>query len=63
MFNPPIAWVLTAIEILLGGWVVSLGFPVFGGVLMGAAAGSFVTRATVGRKIRKVISEVREELL
>jgi hypothetical protein len=62
MFNPPIAWALTAIEILLGGWVVSLGFPVLGGVMMGAAAGSFMTRAATARRVRKVLREVREEL-
>ena len=55
MFNPPIAWVLTAAEIVLGSWVVSLGYPVFGGLIMGLAAGSFLSRATMPALIARLI--------
>jgi amino acid permease len=55
LFNPPIAWVLTLAEMMLGSWICSLGYPVVGGFIMGSAAGSFFTRATMPRHIARLL--------
>ena len=56
-FNPPIVWVLTAAEIALGGLVVSWGYPVTGGVIMGLAAGAFVTRANIPWHVARLLRD------
>lgn len=54
MFNPPIVWLLTAAEIVFGDFVTSWGYPTFGGVIMGLAAGAFITRATMPAHILRL---------
>jgi membrane associated rhomboid family serine protease len=54
-FNPPLAWALTAAEIMLGGWVASVGYPVIGGFIMGCAAGAFMARARFADQLRRLV--------
>lgn len=61
MFNPPIAWALTAAEIAFGGWVSSIGYPTLGGIIMGLAAGCFITRASIPRHIAQALREDNRE--
>lgn len=61
MFNPPIVWALTAGEIAFGSWVVSLGYPVVGGLIMGLAAGAFLSRATMPLHIARLLRKSESE--
>lgn len=58
MFNPPIAWIMTAAEILLGNYMVSIGYPVLGGIIIGLAVGSFLTRANMPYHIRRLLKKI-----
>ena len=60
MFNPPVVWILTAAEIAFGSWIVSLGYPVTGGVIMGMAAGSFISRASMATRVAQLLRKTKD---
>ena len=47
MLNPPIAWVLTIAEVIFGCLLVSWEYPTLGGIVIGLAVGSFISRANM----------------
>ncbi len=39
-----VSWIMTLIEIAVGYWLTTIGYPIAGGILIGLAMGSKLSR-------------------